>query len=146
MPVPLPGPDAVVLTPPTAEEAVTAARGVASAVAPWGELTEFQRILIESVWRAIPGHTVDLSSYAPMTAEEFARFRCDDRRRDERRLTDGRRRGQEVAQERVTRLGEDRFGVELHALDRQLTMPQPHDEPVLALGGDHAPHGGRRAH
>jgi hypothetical protein len=74
MPVPLPGPDAVVLTPPTAEEAVTAARGVASAVAPSGELTEFQRILIESVWRAMTGHTVDLSSYAPMKAEEFARF------------------------------------------------------------------------
>jgi hypothetical protein len=73
MPVPLPGPDTVALTPPNADEAAKAARGVASAVAPSGELTEFQRILIESVWRAMTGHTVDLSSYAPMTAEEFAR-------------------------------------------------------------------------
>ncbi len=74
MPVPLPGPDTVLLTPPTAEEAANAARGVASAVAPSGELTEFQRILIESVWKAMTGHTVDLRSYEQMTAEEFARL------------------------------------------------------------------------
>jgi hypothetical protein len=72
MPVPLPGPDTVLLTPPTAEEAANAARGVASAVAPSGELTDFQRILIESVWKAMTGHTVDLRSYEQMSAEEFA--------------------------------------------------------------------------
>src|ERR1700738_1606625 len=59
MPVPLPGPDTLVLTRPDADEVDAAARGVASAAAPSSGLTEFQRILIESVLRA-------------MMAEEFA--------------------------------------------------------------------------
>jgi hypothetical protein len=72
MPVPLPGPDTLVLTRPDADEVEAAARGVASAAAPSGGLTEFQRILIESVFRAMTGHAVDLRSFTPMTAEEFA--------------------------------------------------------------------------
>src|SRR5436305_5746128 len=72
MPVPLPGPDTRVLTRPDADEVEAAARGVASAAAPSSGLTEFQRILIESVFRAMTGHSVDLRSFTPMTAEEFA--------------------------------------------------------------------------
>src|SRR3989442_475044 len=72
MPVPLPGPDTLVLTRPDADEVEAAARGVASAAAPSSGLTEFQRILIESVFRAMTGHPVDLRSFTPMTAEEFA--------------------------------------------------------------------------
>jgi len=72
MPVPLPGPDTLVLTRPDAEEVAAAARGVASAAAPSSGLTEFQRILIEAVFRAMTGYPVDLCSFTPMTAEEFA--------------------------------------------------------------------------
>src|SRR5262249_40602336 len=54
---------------------------------------------------------------------------------DERGLADRFGRGQEVAQERVPRLGEDRLGVELHAFDRQLAVAESHHEPVLALRG-----------
>ena len=72
MPVPLPGPDTLVLARPDADEVEAAARGVASAAAPSSGLTEFQRILIESVFRAMTGHPVDLRSFTPMTAEEFA--------------------------------------------------------------------------
>src|SRR5439155_10188699 len=72
MPVPLPGPDTLVLTRPDADEVEAVARGVASAAAPSSGLTEFQRILIEAVFRAMTGHLVDLRSFAPMTAEEFA--------------------------------------------------------------------------
>src|SRR6266511_2465439 len=72
MPVPLPGPDTLVLTRPDADEVAAAARGVASAAAPSSGLTEFQRILIEAVFRAMTGYPVDLGSFTPMTAEEFA--------------------------------------------------------------------------
>jgi len=73
MPIPLPGPDAVLLTRPNAEETATVARGVASAAAPADGLTELQRVLIEALFPAMTGHSVDVSSYTPMTAEEFAR-------------------------------------------------------------------------
>ena len=73
MPVPLPDADTVQLTPPDAEEAATVARGVASAAAPASGLTELQRVLIEALFPAMTGHPVDVSSYTPMTAEEFAR-------------------------------------------------------------------------
>jgi len=72
VPVPLPGPDAVLLLPPDADEVATTARGVASAVAPEGGLTEVQRVLIEALFPAMTGHAVDVSSYVPMTAAEFA--------------------------------------------------------------------------
>ena len=40
-------------------------------------------------------------------------------------------------------LGEDRLGVELHALDRELAVAQPHHQAVLRLGADleHVGHG-----
>ena len=43
---------------------------------------------------------------------------------------------EEVAQEVVPAVGEDRLGVELHALDRELAVAQAHHQPVLGLGGD----------
>ncbi|MGH9050038.1 MAG: hypothetical protein ACRDY4_09945 [Acidimicrobiia bacterium] len=73
MPVPLPGPDTVLLRPPDADEVATTARGVASAVAPAGGLTEVQRVLIEALFPAMTGHPVDVGAYVPMTAAEFAR-------------------------------------------------------------------------
>ena len=36
----------------------------------------------------------------------------------------------------VTGVGEDRLGMELHALDRELAVAQAHHEPVFGLGGD----------
>jgi hypothetical protein len=72
VPVPLPGSDTVLLLPPDADEVATTARGVASAVLPAGGLTEVQRVLIEALFPAMTGHTVDVSSFVPMTAAEFA--------------------------------------------------------------------------
>ncbi len=42
----------------------------------------------------------------------------------------------EIAQQRVAVLGQDRFRMELHALDGELAMAHAHDLAVLALGGD----------
>src|SRR5690606_11438199 len=43
---------------------------------------------------------------------------------------------QEIAQQRVAVLGENRFGVELHALDAQLAMAQAHDLAVVGPRSD----------
>lgn len=72
MPVPLPGPDTVLLVPPEAAEVQATANGVAAAVAPAGGLTEVQRILIEALFPAMTGHPVDVSRFVPMTAEDLA--------------------------------------------------------------------------
>ncbi|HMF84014.1 MAG TPA: hypothetical protein VKI01_12130 [Acidimicrobiia bacterium] len=72
MPVPVPDTDTVVLTPPDADEVTAMARGFASAVAPAGGLTDFQRTLIEATVHAMTGQRVDLRSYTPMSALEFA--------------------------------------------------------------------------
>lgn len=73
MPTPLPDPDAVLLKPPDADEAALVARGMASAAAPSNGLTEFQRVLIEALFPAMTGYSVDLSTYTPVTPEELAR-------------------------------------------------------------------------
>src|SRR5215218_5354308 len=73
MPVPLPDADTVLLAPPDADEVDTVSRGVASAAAPSTGLTEFQRVLIEALFPAMTGHSVDVSSYTPITAADFAR-------------------------------------------------------------------------
>jgi len=65
---PLPGPDEVDLVPPTAEESRATARGIATAVAPTGGLTDTQRILLEALFRAMTGHRVDLADFAPVDA------------------------------------------------------------------------------
>ena len=43
---------------------------------------------------------------------------------------------QEIPEKLLPRLGEDRFWMELHALDRMLTMAQAHDQTVIGLRGD----------
>ena len=76
--------------------------------------------------------------------------RCQDppRRRRRRRLAraDRRRAGlaEEVAQQVVPADGEDRLGVELHALDGQLPVAQAHHDAVVGLGGDLEAVGHRR--
>jgi hypothetical protein len=72
MPVALPGPDDVLLSPPDADEVTLTARGVASAAAPAGGLTEVQRLLLEALVAAMTGHKVDLADFEPMTASELA--------------------------------------------------------------------------
>src|SRR5258706_2936697 len=42
----------------------------------------------------------------------------------------------EVAEQGVPMLGQDRFGVELHPLDRQAAMAHPHDLAVVCPRGD----------
>ncbi len=73
MPVPLPDADTVLLRPPDAEEVAMVSRGVASGAAPSSGLTELQRVLIEALFPAMTGHSVDVSSYTPITAADFAR-------------------------------------------------------------------------
>jgi hypothetical protein len=72
LPVPLPGPDEVLLIPPDAVEAQLTARGIASAVAPGTGLTELQRILLEALYLAMTGHRVDLAGFEPVTPTELA--------------------------------------------------------------------------
>jgi len=72
MSVPLPGPDTVLLKPPSADEAAITARGVASAVAPPGGLTQYQRVLIEALFPAMTGHEVSVADVVSMTPREFA--------------------------------------------------------------------------
>jgi hypothetical protein len=72
MPVPLPGPDTILLTPPDADEVQVTAQGVAAAVAPPSGLTDVQRVLIEALFPAMTTHPVDVSRFGPMTANEFA--------------------------------------------------------------------------
>ena len=48
--------------------------------------------------------------------------------------SDARDAAEEVAEEGVAGLGEDRLGVELHALDREVAVAQAHDQAVLGLG------------
>lgn len=71
MPVPLPRPDEVLLTPPDALEVALTARGVASAAAPNSGLTDVQRILLETLFPAMTGHPVDLRAFAPMSAHQL---------------------------------------------------------------------------
>src|SRR5262245_33959763 len=72
MSVPLPGPGEVKLTRPDAVEVAATARGVASVVAPAGELTQLQRILLEALFPAMTEHAVDLSHVEPMSVDELA--------------------------------------------------------------------------
>ncbi|HXW39485.1 MAG TPA: hypothetical protein VEJ44_07305, partial [Acidimicrobiales bacterium] len=73
MPVPLPTADAVNLVPPDAEEATATALAIAGIVAPSSGLTRLQRVVLESLYVAMTGHRVDVSSAGPATPEQFAR-------------------------------------------------------------------------
>lgn len=72
MPVPLPGPDEVLLTRPSAEEAQAVAVGLAAAAAHPDGLTDLQRILLEAVTTALTDHPIDLAGAGPVTPDEFA--------------------------------------------------------------------------
>ena len=72
-PVPLPGPDDVNLQPPDAEEVALLARGMASAAAPSAGLTAVQRVLIEAVFAAMTGLTINVANLEPMSPDAFAR-------------------------------------------------------------------------
>ena len=66
---------------PDAKEAALLARGMASAAASSGGLTDVQRVLIEAVFEAMTGFTVDVGNFEPMSPDAFARAL---RHRDER--------------------------------------------------------------
>jgi hypothetical protein len=72
VPVALASPRQANLTPPDAGEVFALSRGVASAVAPAGGLTQTQRLLMASVFAAMTGHPATLDAPA-MTPEELAR-------------------------------------------------------------------------
>jgi hypothetical protein len=86
VPVPFPGPNEVLLEPPSAEEVALTARGVAAAAAPASGLTELQRVLLEALFPAMTGHPVDLRSLEPMSPDELAQVL---RRRDRQFRTRG---------------------------------------------------------
>jgi hypothetical protein len=71
MPVPLPTDDTVDLVPPTEAEVRATARGIASMVAVDGRLTDVQRVLLEALFPAMTGHSVDLSVFESMSVEEL---------------------------------------------------------------------------
>lgn len=72
VPVPLPLPTETDLVPPAWEETAATARGIATAVSPRDGLTSLQRILLESVLRAMTGHVVLLDGFEPLDATELA--------------------------------------------------------------------------
>ena len=72
MPVPLPLPTETDLVPPVWEETAATARGIATAVSPPGGLTGLQRILLESVLKAMTGHAIPLDGFEPLGPAELA--------------------------------------------------------------------------
>lgn len=72
MPVPLPDPDQVLLTPPDAAETQRMAEGLASVVKPPGGLTELQRVLIEALCEAMTGHPVTVTGHEDLTPRQLA--------------------------------------------------------------------------
>jgi hypothetical protein len=71
MPTPLPDAASVDLLPPAADETRATARGIATAVAQDGQLTDVQRVLLEALMPAMTGHEVDLHDFVPLSAEEL---------------------------------------------------------------------------
>lgn len=72
MPVPLPGPEDVLLSRPSAAEAQAVAVGLASVAAPPAGLTDVQRVLLEAVCSALTDHPIDLADYRPVTTDDVA--------------------------------------------------------------------------
>lgn len=60
------------LQPPTPEESAYTARGVATAVAVDGKLTDVQRVLLEALFDAMTGANVDLGGFEPVSPEQLA--------------------------------------------------------------------------
>lgn len=73
VPVPLPGPETVLLERPSDDETLVTARGLATAAAPEGGLTELQAVLLHSVVKAMTGTDVgDPRSLEPLSAQGLA--------------------------------------------------------------------------
>lgn len=73
VPVPLPGTETVLLGPPTDEETRGTTRGIATAVADEGGLTELQAVLLHAVIKAMTGTDVgDPRSLAPLSEQGLA--------------------------------------------------------------------------
>lgn len=64
--------DAVVASPPTREEVLLVARGIATAVAPADGLMPVQAALLRAVTDALTGYQVDYSSLDPLGPDELA--------------------------------------------------------------------------
>ncbi|WP_037603456.1 hypothetical protein [Streptacidiphilus rugosus] len=73
MPVPLPGADRVDLRPPDRAETVAIVRGLRGMIAPSGEPTELQRLLIRAISHSMTGFDVDPDAVTPLPPEELAR-------------------------------------------------------------------------
>jgi hypothetical protein len=71
MPTPLPVPAAANMAPPDADEVYALSRGVATAVAPDGGLTDTQQLLMRAVFAAMTGHPATLDAPS-ITPEAFA--------------------------------------------------------------------------
>ena len=72
MPTPLPDDDHVLLTRPDLVESTFNARGIASAAAGAGGLTEIQSLLLEALMEAMTDHHIDIAALEPISAAEFA--------------------------------------------------------------------------
>ena len=72
MPVALPDEHDVKLAPPDSAEVAVLARGVVSAVAPAGGLTDLQAVLISATFDAMTGYSVDPRGVEPIEATAFA--------------------------------------------------------------------------
>ncbi len=69
--IPLPGPDEVVLVPPSSDEVHIIAGAVRLACAPADGLTPTQRAVLRAVIESMTGVTIDVEAVAPITADEF---------------------------------------------------------------------------
>lgn len=74
MTTPLPDVGTVDLTPPSAAESGATARAIAALVAVDGSLGDTQRLLLDALFPAMTGHTVDLSSLPPPDPAELGRI------------------------------------------------------------------------
>src|SRR5947207_9834319 len=72
MPVPFPSESDVRLGPPDAEEVRIMVGGVAAAVAPHGELTSLQRLLIDALLESMTGFVVPVNHVPRLSPEQFA--------------------------------------------------------------------------
>jgi hypothetical protein len=78
MPVPLPDASTVNLVPPDVHETELVARGVSTAAAAPGGITEVQRAVINATVESMSGYVLDVAELPPLGADEFAeamRFR-----------------------------------------------------------------------
>ena len=69
--IPLPGPDEVLLVPPSSDEVHVIAGAVRLACAPADGLTPAQRAVLRAVIESMTGVTIDVEAVAPITADEF---------------------------------------------------------------------------